>query len=335
MRAFLIDGYGGPEALVERDIAIPEVGPHDVLVKVRASGVNPVDFKIRQGMTKVLTKLKFPAVLGNELSGVVARVGPEVTRFTEGDEVFARMAKGHMGAFAELATVDQSLAVLKPTNMSHVEAASIPLVGLTSWQALVEIGNLQKGQKVLIHAGSGGVGTFAIQLAKHLGATVVTTASERNHALVKRLGADLAIDYKKDRFEDLVSDCDVVFDTLGDDTLQRSFAAVKRGGTVVTVSGKPDAKFAKAWGLNPLLVLVLGFMMRKVTRLAREKGARFEYLYMRPDGAQLAKIAGLLVDGIIKPIIDRTFTFSETREAVAYVESGRAVGKVVIEQGAS
>ncbi|HWL86614.1 MAG TPA: NADP-dependent oxidoreductase [Polyangiaceae bacterium] len=332
MKAFLIDRYGGPEVLVARDIPLPEVGANDLLVRVRASGVNPVDFKIRDGMVKILVKLRFPAVLGNELSGVVARIGTNVTGFKEGDEVFARLAKDRLGAFAEFTAVDASLAVRKPANLTHVQAASIPLVGLTSWQALVDTARLQSGQKVLIHAGSGGVGTFALQLAKHLGATVLTTASARNADLVRRLGADVVIDYKNVPFESMATDCDVVFDTQGGDILERSFSAVKRGGIVVTISGNPDGKFAKARGLNPIVVLALRFMMRKVTTLARSKDAHFEYLFMRPDGQQLATIAELLSNETIKPVVDRVFPFDQTAGALAYVESGKATGKVVIEQ---
>jgi NADPH:quinone reductase-like Zn-dependent oxidoreductase len=332
MKGFAIDRYGGPEALTLRDLPEPEPGPGDLLLEIHAASVNPVDFKIRSGGLKVLVKDRFPLVLGSDLSGVVARVGPGVTRFAPGDEVFARLRKDRIGAFAERVLVDEALAATKPAKLTHAEAASIPLVGLTSFQALVEIGKLEKGQRVLIHAGSGGVGTFAIQLARHLGATVATTASAKNRALVEGLGASEIVDYKTQRFDEAVAPCDVVFDTQGGETLERSFRVVKEGGVVVTIGGKPDAKFAKAWGLNPVIVFALGIMMRKVTRLAREKRARFEYLFMRPDGGQLAEIATLLEGGVIRPVLDRTFPFLETKEALAYVESGRAVGKVVVKR---
>jgi NADPH:quinone reductase-like Zn-dependent oxidoreductase len=330
MKGFAIDRYGGPEALTLRDLPEPEPGPGDLLLEIRAASVNPVDFKIRSGGLKVLVKDRFPLVLGSDASGVVARVGPGVTRFAPGDEVFARLRKDRIGTFAERVLVDDAVAAKKPANLTHAEAASIPLIGLTSLQALLEIGKLEKGQRVLIHAGSGGVGTFAIQLARHLGATVATTASSRNRSLVEGLGASEIVDYRTQRFEDVVAPCDVVFDTQGGETLERSFRVVKEGGVVVTIGGKPDAKFAKTWGLNPILVLALGIMMRKVTRLAREKRARFEFLFMRPDGGQLAEIAALLEGGVIRPVLDRTFPFLETKEALAYVESGRAVGKVVV-----
>jgi alcohol dehydrogenase len=330
MRAFAIDRYGGPEVLTMRDLPEPEPGPGDLLVEIQAASVNPVDFKIRSGDVKVLIRDRFPLVLGCDCSGVVSRVGEGVTKFAPGDEVFARLRKDRIGTFAERALIDEVDAAKKPANLSHREAASIPLVGLTSWQALVDIGKVRAGQRVLVHAGSGGVGTFAIQLARHLGAVVATTASAKNHALVARLGATEVVDYKTQRFEDVVAPCDVVFDTQGGETLERSFAVVKPGGLVVTVGGTPDAKFAKAWGLNPLLVLALRFMMRKVTRLAREKNAHFEYFFMRPDGDELGAIATLLAKGTIEPVVDRTFPFAETKDAVAYVEGGHAVGKVVV-----
>jgi alcohol dehydrogenase len=330
MKAFGLDRYGGPDVLTLRELPEPVPGPTDLLVEVHAASVNPVDFKIRGGGVKVLVKDRFPLVLGCDCSGEVVSVGAAVTKFAPGDLVFARLRKDRIGTFAERALVDEAVAAKKPPNLSHAQAASIPLVGLTSWQALVDIGKLKAGARVLVHAGSGGVGTFAIQLARHLGAVVITTASAKNRELMMRLGATQVVDYKSERFEDVVEPCDVVFDTQGGETLERSFKVVKPGGVVVTVGGSPDAKFAKAWGLNPVLTLVLRFMMRKVTRLARERNAHFEYLFMRPDGEQLAEIGSLLESGLILPVLDRTFPFAETKEAVAYVEAGRSVGKVVV-----
>jgi NADPH:quinone reductase-like Zn-dependent oxidoreductase len=297
---------------------------------VRAASINPIDFKIREGGVKVLLKYKLPLILGNDLAGVVEGVGPGVTRFAPGDEIYARLDKDRIGALAEKALVRESAAARKPVNVDMVGAASLPLVGLTSWQALVDLGGLRRGQRVLIHAGSGGVGTFAIQLARHLGAEVVTTVGKRNAALVRELGADVVIDYRAQRFEDVVRDCDLVFDTQGEETLMRSFDVVKRGGVVVTVGGKPDAKFARAWGVNPLIVLALRVLMRKPTRLARERGVRFEYLFMRADGAQLARIAELVDAGHIRPVVDKTYPLAEAKDAIAYVEAGRATGKVVV-----
>jgi NADPH:quinone reductase-like Zn-dependent oxidoreductase len=330
MKAVRIHHYGNNDRVVVDDVPRPEPGADDLLVSVRAASINPVDFKIRDGKVKVLLRYRMPLTLGNDLSGVVEAVGANVTRFKVGDAIYARLDKQRIGALADYALVSESAAARKPERLSHEEAASIPLVGLTAWQALVEIGQLAAGQKVLIHAGSGGVGTFAIQLAKQLGAFVATTASARNAELVKRLGADQVIDYKATRFESAIHDCDVVFDTQGGETLERSFSVVRRGGVVVTVGGRPDGKFARAWGLNPLLVALLSLLARRVTRLARAHEARFEYLFMRASGEQLEKIGALLESGAIKPVIDRTFALADTRDALAYVESGRAVGKVVV-----
>jgi alcohol dehydrogenase len=271
-----------------------------------------------------------PLILGNDLAGDVEAVGPGVTKFKVGDAIYSRLDKDRIGAIAEYALVRETAAAHKPATADYAQAASLPLVGLTTWQALIDIAKLQAGQRVLIHAGSGGVGTFAIQLAKHLGAHVTTTASEKNRALVSSLGADEVIDYKTTRFEDVAKDQDVVFDTQAGDTLIRSFESVKPGGVVVTIGGRPDAKFARAWGLSLPLVWILGFLNRKVDRLARAKNVHFEYLFMHASGEQLAKIAALVDQGAIKPVLDKTFALAEAAEAISYVESGRAVGKVVI-----
>lgn len=331
MKAWAIDSYGGPARLTQRDLPTPTVGDHDLLIRVRAASVNPVDHKIREGAIKVLVKDRFPLILGSDLSGVIEQIGGKVTRFAVGDEVFVRLPKDRIGAFAELAACHEDAAAKKPRALSHVEAASIPLVGLTAWQALVEIGHLAAGQRVLIHAGSGGVGTFAIQLAKHLGAHVATTVGQRNAALVRKLGAETIIDYKTERFEAKVTEQDVILDTQGGETLLRSFHAVKRGGVVVTVGGNPDGAFAKKYGLNFMLVAVLSLLARKITKAAKQHDAKFEYLFMRADGEQLTKIGKLLDSKQIVPVLDKTFGFDKTPDAMAYVESGRSVGKVVIE----
>ncbi len=328
MRALAIRRYKASAQLME--LPRPEPGPGDLLVRVRAASVNPLDYKIRDGVVKVLVPYSFPLILGNDLAGDVEAIGPGVTKFEVGDAIYSRLDKDRIGAMAEYALVRESAAAKKPACLDYVEAASLPLVGLTAWQALIELARLQAGQQVLIQAGSGGVGTFAIQLAKHLGAQVATTASARNHALVKSLGADVAIDYKTTRFEELAKDQDVVLDTQAGDTLLRSFAAVKPGGVVVTIGGRPDARFARAWGLSPPLVWILGFLNRRVDRLASEKGVRFEYLFMRASGEQLEKIGALVDQGVVKPVLDKTFPLEAAAGAISYVESGRAIGKVVV-----
>jgi NADPH:quinone reductase-like Zn-dependent oxidoreductase len=330
VQAALIDRYGDNSRVRLADVAVPPMGHDDLLVKVHAASVNPVDTKIRDGKLKVLIKYRMPLVLGNDLAGTVTAIGAGVTRFKVGDAIYARLDKHRIGAFAEYAIVREDLAAPKPANLTFEEAASLPLVGLTAWQALIDIGRLQAGQKVLIHAGSGGVGTFAIQLARHLGAKVFTTVGQRNVALVKQLGADVAIDYRSERFENVARDCDVVLETLGDELLLRSFQSVKRGGVVVSIGNTPTAAFAREWGLNPMLVFVMGLMSRKAMAAARARGARYEYLFMHADGEQLRQIAQRVEAGVIRPVIDKVFPLSEVREALAYSESGRATGKVVI-----
>lgn len=330
MKAALIEGYGNNDSVTVRDIPVPVIGPLDLLVQVRAASVNPLDTKIRDGKLKTLLTFRFPLVLGNDLAGVVSEVGAEVTRFKKGDAVYARVDKDRIGTFAEFAAVGEGAAALKPTNLTFEQAASLPLVALTAWQALVEIGKLGARQRVLIHAGSGGVGSVAIQLAHHIGATVFTTVGQRNVELVKRLGADVAIDYRRARFEDVARECDVVLDSAGGDTLVRSFQCVKHGGVVVSIGGTPSVAFARRWGLNPIIVLVIRVMSRKATAAARQRKARFEYLFMRADGPQLSEITQLVESGAIKPLVDRVFPLEHVRDALAYSESGRATGKVVI-----
>jgi NADPH:quinone reductase-like Zn-dependent oxidoreductase len=328
MKAAAIGRYKQPLAIV--DLPKPSPGPGDLLIKTRAASVNPVDVKIRDGRLKTLIRYSFPLILGSDLAGEVEAVGAGVTCFRPGDAVYARLDKHRIGAFAEYALVSEGATAAKPRNLDWAEAASLPLVGLTAWQVLIDLGRLQPAQKVLIHAGAGGVGTFAIQLAKHLGATVTTTASARNHALVRSLGADVIVDYKTIRFDDVVRDQDMVFDTQGGDTLLRSFTCVKAGGVVVTVGGVPDAKFARAWGLSLPMQWALAFMTRKITRRARQRPARFEYWFMKTSGEQLAAIAQLVENGVIRAVVDKTYPLDAAPEALAYVESGRAAGKVVV-----
>ncbi len=331
MRAAFIRRYGGNEVVEVGEAPVPAVGPEDVLIEVKAASVNPLDFKIRQGKTRALLPYRFPLVLGNDCAGVVARVGAAVRRFKPGDEVFVRLAKDRIGAFAEFAVAVESIVALKPDNLSFAEAASLPLVGLTSWQALVDIAQLGRGQKVLIHAGAGGVGTFAIQLAWHLGAEVATTASLRNTALVRSLGANIVIDHHRQRFEESLSDVDVVFDTIGGDVQQRSFGVLRRGGVLVTIAGLPTARVAREWGAGAGTCAVLWAANFAAHARARRRGVRFEYLFMRADGGQLQKIASLVEASELRAVIDRSFPLTQTAAALAHSEGGHAVGKVIIE----
>jgi NADPH:quinone reductase-like Zn-dependent oxidoreductase len=329
VKAALLERYA-PTGVRVTDVPKPPLGPGDVLVEVHAASINPVDFKIRDGKLKQVLALRLPIVMGNDLSGVIVEVGSGVKEAKVGDAVYARVNKDRLGAFAEYAAVREIDLAPKPTNLDHVKAASVPLVALTAWQGLRDRGHLSAGQKVLIHAGSGGVGTIAIQLAKHWGATVATTCSDKNTDLVKSLGADIVVDYRKQRFEDVVHDADVVLDTLGGADMERSFQSLRQGGILVTVSGPPDPKFAKEWGMNPIVRLAVRALSSKVRRIARKHGATYDFLFMSPSGTQLREIAALIEAGTLQPVIDRTFSLDQVNEALAYSESGRARGKVVV-----
>ena len=330
MKAFIVDRYGGPDLVRAGETPDPEVGENDVLVQIHAAGVNPLDSKIRNGEFKQILPYRLPLILGNEAAGVVVRAGSRVRRFKPGDEVYARPGKARIGTFAEFIAIAEDDVAHKPKLLTMEEAASIPLVGLTAWQALVERANLKKGQKVLIHAGSGGVGTFAIQLAKHLGAIVATTASAANFDLVKRLGADTAIDYRKDDFETILKDYDVVLNSLGPETLDKSLRVLKPGGKLISISGPPDPGFAKDIGASSIMRLAMRLLSYRIRRKARRRQVRYSFLFMRASGDQLREITPLIESGVIRPVVDRVFPFESTKEAMAYVETGRAKGKVVV-----
>ncbi|MEV6718529.1 NADP-dependent oxidoreductase [Lentzea sp. NPDC051208] len=329
MRAFIVDRYG-KSGLRAGEVPEPQVGQHDVLVQVHAAGVNALDLKIRDGEFKLVLPYRPPFVLGNDVAGVVVRVGAGVRRFQPGDEVYARPDKARIGTFAELISLSEDDLALKPKRLTMEEAASVPLVGLTAWQALVEIADLRKGQKVFIQAGAGGVGTFAIQLAKHLGATVATTTSTANVDLVERLGADVVIDYRKDDFETVLRDYDVVLNSLDDETLMKSLRVLKSGGKLVSISGPPDPAFARELGKPWILRPVMRVLSHRVRKAARRRQVGYSFLFMRANGQQLGEITSLIDAEIIQPVVDRIFPFEATNEALAYVQTGRAKGKVVV-----
>lgn len=330
MKAFIVDNYGSDQRLRFGDMPEPELRDDDVLVEIHAAGVNPLDSKIRAGAFKLMLPYRLPLILGNDVAGVVVRVGAKVRRFKPGDEVYARPDKDRIGTFAQFIAMNEADVALKPNNLTMEEAAAIPLVGLTAWQALVEIAKLKSGQKILIHAGSGGVGTFAIQLAKHLGATVATTASAANVGLVKSLGADIVIDYKQDDFEKLLSGYDVVLHSLGKDVLEKSLGVLRPGGKLISISGPPDAVFAKQNGSSWFLQQVMRLLSLGIRTKANGRRVHYSFLFMRANGEQLSKITALIEAGVIHPVIDRVFPFEETNEALAYVETGRSKGKVVV-----
>ena len=335
MKAFLLDSYGGADHVRAGDVPEPELRAGDVMIQVHAAGVNPVDARIREGDFKAFLRYRLPIVLGCDVAGVVVGVGANVRRFTVGDEVYARPGDQRIGAFAEKIAIDEDEVARKPHKLTMEEAASIPLVGLTAWQALVERADLQRGQKVLIHAGSGGVGTFAIQLAKHLGATVATTTSTANVDLVKKLGADVVIDYKKEDFADKLRDYDVVLNSLDKATLERSLRVLKPGGRLISISGPPNAAFARTLGLSWILRTIMSALSYGIRVKAKRRGVQYSFLFMRADGNQLAKITSLIDRGIIRPVVDRIFPFAATTDAMAYVEEGRAKGKVVVSMKAT
>ncbi|SFT96001.1 NADPH:quinone reductase [Kosakonia arachidis] len=330
MKAFTFKRYGKSPELGFDDVDYPSPGADEILVKVYAVGLNPIDNMIPTGMFKPVLHFKLPATLGSDLAGVVVAVGARVTRFIPGDEIFASIFDTGIGSLAEFARVPESAAALKPANLSFVEAASLPMVSLTSWQALTERAGLRPGQNVFIPAGSGGIGSFAIQLAKHLGASVGTTTSTENVDWVSRLGADEVIDYKKQEFENELSGYDIVLGTLRGDVIEKSTHILKPGGKIISLIGPLDAAFARVRGLNFLLRFVLGLMSRKIIRLTKKQGLAYSFLFVRPDGAQLTQISKLIEAEHIIPVIDKVFPFAVTKDALDYLAGGHAKGKVVV-----
>ena len=331
MKALVFKRYGGADHIAFADTPRPVPKPDEILVQVQAAGLNPIDYTIPKGAFKPILRFQLPATLGSDLAGVVVDIGSRVTWFKPGDPVFASTFGLGSGTLAEFALVPEGAAALKPPNLDFVQAASIPMVGLTSWQALKERAHLKPGNKVFIPAGSGGIGTFAIQLAKYLGAKVGTTTSTGNVDLVRSLGADEVIDYKKQEFEDVLRNYDAVLGTVRGDTLEKSLRILKPKSTVVSLIGPPDAAFARARGMNFLIVFLFGLLSRKITRRAKKRGVAYSFLFVHPDGGQLAEIGELLKAGFIRPVIDRAFPFEQAKEALAYLEQGRAKGKVVVQ----
>ncbi|RFZ81555.1 NADP-dependent oxidoreductase [Shinella sp. WSJ-2] len=330
MKAYVVEKYEKKGGLRLTERPDPQVQTNDVLVRIHATAVNLLDSKVRDGDFKIFLPYRPPFVLGHDVAGTIVKVGPGVTRFKVGDEIYARPRDHRVGTFAELIAIHEDDVAMKPRTLTMEDAASIPLVALTAWQALVDIAKVKPGQKVFIQAGSGGVGTIAIQLAKHLGATVATTTSAKNAALVKSLGADVVIDYTSQDFEKVLSGYDVVLNSQDGKTLSKSLNVLKPGGHLVSISGPPDPAFAEALGLNPILKLVIRLLSHRVRRKAKRLGVHYSFLFMRADGRQLEEIAGLIDSGVLRPVVDRIFPFNQTPEALTYVETGRAKGKVVI-----
>ena len=330
MKAFSISRYKKESPLELVDLPEPIVKDHEVLVEIHAASVNLLDSKIKSGEFKLILPYKMPLVLGHDVAGIIVKTGAKVKNFKVGDEIYSRPSDFHIGTFAEFISIDEKDIALKPKNLSMEEAASIPLVGLTAWQALIEQSNVQKGQKVFIQAGSGGVGTFAIQLAKYMGATVATTASEKSFDVLKNLGADVLIDYKTQDFEDALIDYDVVLNSQDNKTLEKSFEVIKPGGKIVSISGPPTPIFAEEHRLPWYVKLATRFLSSKIRKRAKKQNVNYSFLFMTANGKQLSEITHLIESGKIKPVIDKVFAFEKTNDALQYIESGRAKGKVVI-----
>ena len=330
MKAYTIIRYSKSDNLQSVDLPMPEPKEQEVLIEIHAASVNVLDAKIKSGEFKLFLPYKFPLILGHDIAGIVRKVGVKVKRFKVGDEVFAKASDFHIGGFAEFISIPENDLAMKPTNISMEEAASLPLVALTAWQAFFEKANLQKGQKVFIQAGSGGVGTIAIQIAKYFGATVATTTSSTNIDLVKSLGADVVVDYKKEDFESILKDYDLVLNSQDEKTLEKSLQILKPGGKIISISGPPDTNFAKESGLSWFMKIVMYFLSHKIKKAASKKNVEYAFLFMKANGKQLSEIASLVQAGKIKPVIDKIYPFNQTNDALAYVVEGRAKGKVVI-----
>ncbi|WP_299006505.1 NADP-dependent oxidoreductase [uncultured Shewanella sp.] len=331
MKALRMTQYGDIEtSLAFQEMAIPQPADNEILVKVHAASINPIDSKILRGDFKALKKIEFPAGIGRDVSGEVIGVGIKVTEYQIGDDIFARVSEEHVGTLAEFMLIDAAHVAKKPQNLSYQEAASIPLVGLTSYQAMLQIGMLKQGEKVLIHAGSGGIGSMAIQLAKSVGAYVITTTSTANVPWVKALGADRVIDYKKTDYLDLLTGIDLVYDTLGGQYTLDAFKVIKLGGRVVSIAGELDPQTTKMLGLNWVIRTLLGFKSRMIMKAAKKKSALYRMVLMQANGEQLKELKALYQDNVIQPVIDKHYAFKDSKSALSYLNSGRAKGKVVI-----
>lgn len=331
MKAFVAEKYGDQAGMRAAEVPDPPVGADDVLVRIHAAGVNPLDLRIRNGDFKAFMPYRLPLVLGNDLAGEVLQVGSSVTRFAVGDEVYARPDKDRIGTFAELIAVHQDDLAPKPATLTMTDAASLPLVALTAWQALVERARVQQGQKVLIHAGAGGLGSIAVQLAKALGAHVATTVSTAKVDVVRELGADIVVDYRTQDFATVLDGYDVVLDSLGGENLAKSLRVLRPGGLAISVAGPPDPAFARELGANPVLRLAMSALSFRTRRSAERRGVRYSFLFMKASGDQLRELTRLVDAGKIRPVVDRVFPFDETLQAMEYVEKGRAkAGKVVV-----
>ncbi|MDF5690325.1 NADP-dependent oxidoreductase [Aquirufa aurantiipilula] len=330
MKAYTINKYGKEEKFLQSEIPQPTAKDHEVLIQIHATSINPLDFKLKNGEFKLFMPYRFPLILGHDLAGTIVEIGSKVSRFNIGDEVYSRPADYHIGTFAEYIAVNENDIALKPKGISFEEAASFPLVALTAWQAMVEKAQLKKGQKIFIQAGSGGVGTIAIQLAKHLGASVATSTSAANMDLVKSLGADVIIDYKTQDFETILKDYDVVLNSQDEKTLEKSMRILKPGGKVISISGPPNPAYAQEFHLAWWMKVIMFFISNKIRKQAKKLNVEYSFLFMKANGKQLAEISNLIESGAIRPVIDKIYPIDQLNEAMDYVSNGRTKGKVVV-----
>lgn len=330
MKAYTINKYGKEEKFLQSEIPQPTAKDHEVLIQIHATSINPLDFKLKNGEFKLFMPYRFPLILGHDLAGTIVEIGSKVSRFNIGDEVYSRPSDYHIGTFAEYIAVNENDIALKPKGISFEEAASFPLVALTAWQAMVEKAQLKKGQKIFIQAGSGGVGTIAIQLAKHLGASVATSTSAANMDLVKSLGADVIIDYKTQDFETILKDYDVVLNSQDEKTLEKSMRILKPGGKVISISGPPDPAYAQEFHLAWWMKVIMFFISSKIRKQAKKLNVEYSFLFMKANGQQLAEISNLIESGAIRPVIDKIYPIDQLNEAMDYVSNGRTKGKVVV-----
>jgi NADPH:quinone reductase-like Zn-dependent oxidoreductase len=330
MRAVIAERYGGPDVLELTDVPVPQTGPNGVLVRVHASSVNPVDWKLRQGLLSAVSTLRFPVIWGCDLSGVVEQVGSAVTLFKPGDEVYGfkhgKVAKTYRGTYAEYAVVPENALARKPAKLSHEEAAAVPLAALTAWQALVDLGGLQAGQRVLIHAAAGGVGVFAVQIAKALGAYVAATAGAKNQGFLGELGADLPVDYTREKFDEKLSGYDLVLDGVGQSVWRSSLRVLRRGGKLLTLAVPiPERRAGKLRFFPKVIAGVAGGSVR-----ALMGGKRLVIVSVKPRGGELEKISELIEAGKLRPVIEKIFPLEQIAEAHRLSEAGHVRGKLVI-----
>lgn len=330
MKALTFSRYSKVPEYAFMDVPVPIVKPNELLVKVYAASINPIDNMIPTGMFKAVLNFQLPTTLGSDLAGEVVAVGKKVTLFKPGDLIFASIFDLGIGSLAEFAAIPEHTASLKPSNLDFVQAASIPMVALTSWQVIKERANIQPGQKVFIPAGSGGIGTFAIQLAKHFGAYVATTTSSKNIKLVRSLGADEVVDYKSEDFEVRLNNYDLALGTVRGDILEKSVSILNRGGKLVSLVGPLDKQFAQDRKMHFIFKFLFKLMSRKIIKLSAKNNISYSFLFVRPDGRLLSKITQLLENKIITPVIDQVFPFEKSKEALSYLAQGHSKGKVVI-----